>query len=215
MQYILFDLDGTLTNPLLGITKSIQYALSSKGIQITELNSLAKYIGPPLRDTFMEFDFNKEEAEELVTKYREYYSVTGLFENEVYEGIEDLIRKLKEDGKKLYTATSKPEYFAKIILEHFKLDQYFEDICGATMDNSRATKEEVIRYALKKNNIVGLDKVVMIGDREHDVIGAKKVGITSIGVLYGYGSQDELMDAGADYLAATVQDVYEILANMP
>ncbi len=214
MQYILFDLDGTLTNPMLGITKSIQYALSSKGIPITDLNSLTKYIGPPLRNTFMDFDFNEAEAEELITKYREYYAVTGLYENEVYEGIEELLHRLKEDGKKLYTATSKPEHFAKIILEHFKLDHYFEDICGATMDSSRATKEEVIRYALEKNNIIDLDEVVMIGDREHDVEGAKKVGIASIGVLFGFGSRNELIEAGADHLAATVEDVHDIIREM-
>jgi phosphoglycolate phosphatase len=211
MKYILFDLDGTLTNPVIGITKSIQYALSSKGIQITDLNSLTKYIGPPLRNTFMEFGFNVEEAEELVAKYREYYSVTGIYENEAYDGIEGLLHRLKGDGKKLYTATSKPEHFAKIILEHFHLDHYFEDICGATMDNSRGTKEEVIRYVLEKNKIMDFDEVVMIGDREHDVEGAKKVGVASIGVLFGYGSRNELVEAGADYLAATVNEIYAII----
>ncbi len=211
MKYILFDLDGTLTNPVIGITKSIQYALSSKGIQITDLNSLTKYIGPPLRKTFMEFDYNEEEAEALVAKYREYYQVTGIYENEVYDGIEELLHKLKEDGKKLYTATSKPEHYAKVILEHFHLAHYFEDICGATMDTSRGTKEEVIRYVLEKNSITALDEVVMVGDREHDVEGAKKVGVASIGVLFGYGSRNELIEAGADYLAATVDEVYDII----
>ena len=214
MQYILFDLDGTLTNPMLGITKSFQYALASKGVDVKDLNSLSKYIGPPLRSSLMEFGFNEEEAEELISKYREYYKATGLYENEVYDGIEELLRKLKADGKKLYTATSKAEHFAKIILEHFKLAHYFEDICGATMDPSRETKEEVIRYALCKNNIVDLDEVVMIGDREHDVEGAKRVGIASIGVLFGYGSRNELVEAGADRLAETVHEVYEIIKVM-
>lgn len=211
MKYILFDLDGTLTDPYLGITKSIQFALKTKGISITDLNSLKRYIGPPLRSTFMEFGFKEEEAEELVEKYREYFKVTGLYENEVYEGIEELLRKLKEDGKRLYTATSKPEQFARIILEHFGLDHFFEDICGATMDNTRATKEEVIRYVLEQNHIVDLNEVIMVGDREHDVEGAKKVGIASLGVLFGYGSRDELIKAGADHLAATVDEVYDIL----
>jgi phosphoglycolate phosphatase len=211
MKYILFDLDGTLTNPVIGITKSIQYALNSKGIHITDLNNLTKYIGPPLRNTFVEFGFNEEEAEELVTKYREYYRVTGIYENEVYDGIEELLQRLKEDGKKLYTATSKPEHFAKIILEHFQLSHYFEEICGATMDDSRGTKEEVIRYVLEKNKITDLDEVVMIGDREHDVEGAKKVGVASIGVLFGYGSRGELIEAGADHLAATVEEIYDII----
>jgi phosphoglycolate phosphatase len=214
MQYILFDLDGTLTNPKLGITKSIQYALSSKGINVCDLDSLTKYIGPPLRDTFMEFGFNEAEAEELTWKYREYFKVTGLYENEVYDGIEKLLHKLNEDGKKLYIATSKPEHFAKIILEHFKLDHYFKDICGATLDNSRSSKEDVIRYALQKNKIDNLREVVMIGDREHDVEGAKKVGIASIGVLFGYGSRNELVNAGASTLAETVDEVYECIMTL-
>lgn len=214
MQYILFDLDGTLTNPKLGITKSIQYALSSKGVDVKDLDSLTKYIGPPLRNSFMEFGYHEEEAEELIIKYREYYKATGLYENEVYHGIEELLHKLKESGKKLYTATSKPEQFARTILEHFKLEHYFEDICGATMDNSRGTKEEVIRYALSKNNIFDLDEVIMIGDREHDVVGAKQVGIACVGVLFGYGSRDELLSAGADYLADTVEEVYDIIMEI-
>ncbi len=214
MQYILFDLDGTLTNPKLGITKSIQYALRSKGIDITELDSLTKYIGPPLRDSFKDFGFNEEEAQELVTKYREYFKETGLYENEIYVGIEELLHKLKEKGKRIYTATSKPEKFAKIILEHFKLDHYFEDICGATMDNSRGTKEEVIRYALSKNKIEELGEVVMVGDREHDIEGARMVGIASIGVLFGYGNRDELERAGADCLAETVEELYDIIMEM-
>jgi phosphoglycolate phosphatase len=214
MRYILFDLDGTLTNPKLGITKSVQYALNTKGITVEDLNSLTKYIGPPLRNTFMEFGYNEIEADALIDKYREYYKVTGIYENEVYGGIEKLLHKLKEDGMKIYTATSKPEHFAKIILEHFKLDQYFEDICGATMDSSRSTKEAVIRYALEKNNIVDLNEVVMIGDREHDVEGAKRVGITSIGVLFGYGSRDELVEAGADHLAGTVEEIYDIIGRI-
>jgi phosphoglycolate phosphatase len=214
MEYILFDLDGTLTNPKLGITKSIQYALSSRGIQITDLNELTKYIGPPLSKSFQDFGFNETEADQLIHKYREYYKVTGLYENEVYEGIEELLRKLKADGKRIYTATSKPEHFAKIILEHFKLDGYFDDICGATMDNSRTAKEDVIRYTLDKNGITDLRKVIMIGDREHDVIGAKGLGIASIGVLFGYGSREELTEAGADYLAETVEEIYEVIRRI-
>jgi phosphoglycolate phosphatase len=184
------------------------------GIVTKELDDLTEHIGPPLRTTFMKYGFNEAEAEELVEKYREYYKVTGLYENEVYEGIEELLHRLKEDGKKIYTATSKPEHFAKIILEHFKLDQYFDDICGATMDNSRSAKEDVIRYALDKNGIIDLAKVVMIGDREQDVIGAKKVGIASIGVLFGYGSKQELILAGADHLAGTVAEVYDTIMNI-
>ncbi|MBP1755782.1 MAG: hypothetical protein H6Q59_2180 [Firmicutes bacterium] len=213
MEYILFDLDGTLTNPKLGITKSVQYALESKGIVIENPDVLTKHIGPPLQTSFMEYGFNEDEAQELIVKYREYYSVTGIYENEVYDGMEELLHRLKQAGKSIYTATSKPEPYAKIILEHFRLDQYFDDICGATMDGSRSEKEDVIRYALRKNGITDLSKVVMIGDRKHDIEGAKRVGVSSIGVLFGYGSREELSLAGADQLADSVEDLYDLIMN--
>lgn len=214
MDYILFDLDGTITNPKLGITKSFQYALNSRGIIVESLEDLTKHIGPPLQVSLMEYGFSEAEALELIDKYREYYSVTGIYENEVYEGMEELFRRLKQSGKRLYTATSKPEKFARIIMEHFGLDSYFDDICGATMDSSRSEKQDVIRYALKKNNITDLSRVVMIGDRLHDIEGAKKVGISSIGVLFGYGSRQELTLAGADRIASTVAEIYDVIMDM-
>lgn len=214
MDYILFDLDGTITNPKLGITKSFQYALNSRGIVIENLDDLTKHIGPPMHQSMKEYGFNDEEAIELIDKYREYYSVTGIYENEVYEGMEELFQRLKQSGKKLYTATSKPEHFAKIIMEHFGLDSYFDDICGATMDSSRSEKADVIRYALEKNGITDLSKVVMIGDRKHDIEGANKVGIASIGVLFGYGSRQELTIAGADRIASTVDEIFDVIMDM-
>ncbi len=214
MDYILFDLDGTITNPKLGITKSFQYALNSRGIVIENLDDLTKHIGPPMHQSMKEYGFNDEEAIELIDKYREYYSVTGIYENEVYEGMEELFQRLKQSGKKLYTATSKPEQFAKIIMEHFGLDLYFDDICGATMDSSRSEKADVIRYALEKNGITDLSKVVMIGDRKHDIEGANKVGIASIGVLFGYGSRQELTIAGADRIASTVDEIFDLIMDM-
>ncbi len=215
MKYILLDLDGTITDPKEGITKSVQYALKSKGILVEDLDSLCRHIGPPLKTSFMDFyGFSESEAEELVKKYREYFRDTGIFENRVYEGMDELLRKLRTAGKKLITATSKPEVFAKRILEHFELDHYFDDICGASMDNSRIDKEDVIRYALEKNGIKDLSEVIMVGDREHDVIGAHKVGIASLGVLFGYGSRQELEEAGADRLALTVAGVYDVIMSM-
>ena len=214
MDYILFDLDGTITNPKLGITKSFQYALNSRGIVVESLEDITKHIGPPIQVTLMENRFNEAEALELIEKYREYYSVTGIYENEVYEGMEELFFRLKQSGKKLYTATSKPEQFARIIMEHFGLDSYFDDICGATMDSSRSEKEAVIRYALEKNNITDRSKVVMIGDRRYDIEGARKVGIASIGVLFGYGSRQELTLAGADRIASTVAEIYDLAMDM-
>lgn len=215
MKYLLFDLDGTITDPKQGITKGIQYALKDFNIHVEDLDTLCKFIGPPLRPAFKQYyGFNDDEAEKAVAKYREYYSVTGLFENEVFPGMEKLLSDLKKEGKILIVATSKPEEFAKRILEHFGLDEYFTDICGATLDGSRGTKEEVIRYALKKNGITDLNEVVMIGDRLHDVEGAKAVGLTSVGVLFGYGSREELLEAGADQIAQTVESIYPIVMKL-
>lgn len=214
MKYVLFDLDGTLTNPKLGITKSVQYALRAFDIDEPDLDSLCRYIGPPLRTSFMEYHgMNEEQAEIAITKYRERFSKTGLYENEVYAGITNMLKRLKEAGKLLFVATSKPEEYSKIILEHFHMDQYFTDICGATMDNSRCTKEEIIRYALEKNHIMVRNDVVMIGDRLHDIEGAKKNGIASIGVLYGFGSREELEQYGADQIAESVEALYRIIMD--
>lgn len=215
MKYILIDLDGTITDPMVGITKSVQYALKDFHIYIEDLNSLCKYIGPPLRTSFMEYNhLNEEEAERAVAKYREYYTDKGIFENEVYEGISELFERLREAGKILIVATSKPEQFAKIIMEHFNLSKYFDDICGATMDNTRDSKEKVIRYALEKNQITDYSEAVMVGDRLHDVEGAKAVGLPCIGVLYGYGSRQEHEEAGADKIAQTVDELYDIIMEL-
>ena len=213
MKYILFDLDGTLTNPKIGITKSVQYALKAFHINEPDLDSLCKYIGPPLRKSFKEYHgLSESQAEDAIAKYREYFADTGIFENEVYDGMKELLEKLQKAGKILIVATSKPEIFARRILEHFGLDSYFTDICGDTMDSLRGSKEKVIRYALEKNHITDLSRAVMVGDRLHDIEGAKLAGIASIGVLYGFGSREELEKEGADIIAATVQDLYQIIS---
>lgn len=215
MDYILIDLDGTITNPKEGITKSVQYALRAKDIYIDDLDSLTKHIGPPLRDGFMEYyGYNVDEAEQLVEKYREYYEEHGIHQNKVYDGMENLLTRLKQAGKYLIVATSKPEELALRVLESFHLEHYFDDICGATFDDKRASKDAVIRYALEKNSITNLDRVVMVGDRKYDILGARAVGIASIGVLYGFGSEAELKEAGADRIAATVDDVYDIIIEL-
>lgn len=215
MKYILMDLDGTITDPKQGITKSIQYALKAYGIIVEDLDSLCKFIGPPLRDSFQDYyGFDEKKAEEAVVKYREYFSVTGLYENEVFDGMEELLSSLKNVGMQLIVATSKPEVFANKILEHFGLDEYFTDICGSELDGRRSKKEEVIRYALERNHITDLSEAVMVGDRMHDVVGAKAVGLKSIGVLFGYGSKEELMEAGADKIAENVEDVYGIITAL-
>lgn len=209
---VLFDLDGTLTDPGEGITNSVAYALEKYGIEVSDKRELYKFIGPPLKDSFMKYyGFSEEKAEEAIVYYREYFRDKGIFENKVYEGVEDMLKKLHADGKKIVLATSKPEEFAVRILEHFDLKKYFDVAAGASMDSSRSKKGDVIAYAISL--CAGFDKntTVMIGDREHDIIGAKENGLKSIGVLYGYGSEEELRKNGADYIVATPEDILGII----
>lgn len=209
---ILFDLDGTLTDPGLGITNSVMHALKKYGIEVEDRASLYKFIGPPLIDSFEQyFGFSHEEAVKSVDYYREYYRDKGIYENTVYDGIEDLLASLYEKGKKIILATSKPEPFAKEILRHFGLDKYFLFAAGSTMGETRTNKAEVIEYALSECGITDKTAVVMVGDREHDIIGANKNGIDSIGVLFGYGSREELETAGATYIAETVEDIEKFI----
>lgn len=213
-QNLLFDLDGTLTDPGVGITNSVVYALEKYGIKTDDRTQLYKFIGPPLQDSFEQFyGFSKEDAKTAVQYYREYYKETGIFENKLYDGMEHLLQSLCEAGKKLFVATSKPEAFAVQILEYFSVNQYFTYIAGSNMDGTRSKKEEVIAYALKAGKIQDLSSAVMIGDREYDVTGAKKAGIASIGVLFGYGSRKELEAAGADALAESTKDIYPIVCK--
>ena len=190
---VLFDLDGTLTDPALGITNSVAHALRKWGKDVPERSELYKFIGPPLVDSFMKYyGFTREEAEKSVEYYREHFATKGLFENSVYDGVRDMLEKLKARGKRLVVATSKPEVYSKRILEHFCLDTYFDFLAGATLDSSRVKKADVIGYALDICGICDVSDVIMIGDREHDIIGAKENGLKSIGVLYGYGDENEL-----------------------
>lgn len=217
MKYILMDLDGTITNPKLGITKSVQYALRANDIIVEDkdLDTLCKHIGPPLKNSFLEFyGFSEDRADRAVKKFREYFIDKGIFENEVYPGMEELLTKLKAADKILIVATSKPEELAVRILEHFNLSQYFDDICGATFDDQRSQKDEVIRYALDKNGITEYDQTIMVGDRKHDIQGAKAVGLDSIGVLYGFGSREELTLAGAGHIAGSIKELYEVIMQL-
>lgn len=209
---ILFDLDGTLTDPKIGITKSVAYALKSFGIDVEDLDSLCKFIGPPLRVSFRDYyGFGENDCIRAIEKYREYFRETGIFENKVYPGIENLLRNLRQSGRKLIVATSKTTVFAVRILEHFNLLQYFDYVAGSELDGSRDSKSDVIKFALQKNGLTDLSKVVMVGDMEHDVIGAKENGIDVVGVLYGYGNRAELEKAGADYIVETVEELNELL----
>lgn len=209
---VLFDLDGTLTDPGEGITKSVAYALKKFGIEIADLTSLYKFIGPPLADSFMKyFSFTREDALKAVDFYREYYSVTGIFQNIMYEGIDALLQTLFNHGLKIVLATSKPRVFALKILEEFKIAKYFTYVSGSELDGTHVNKDEVIACALTACGLTSSSGLIMVGDREYDIFGAKKHGIDSIGVLFGYGSLEELKSAGATYIAETVQDIGRII----
>lgn len=213
-NYVLFDLDGTLTNSELGITKSVQHALRKFGIEVEDRTVLRPFIGPPLGESFQVFyGMSVEESEQAIKYYRERFSVKGLYENEVYPGVEKMLQDLKEGGKKLILATSKPEKFTMLILEHFDLLKYFDFVAGATMDGSRGEKADVIRYALELSGIEDKSEVIMIGDRKFDILGAKENGLASMGVLYGFGDREELTEAGADYIVETAEDIVKILKS--
>ena len=207
----LFDLDGTLTDSSVGITKSVIYALKKYGIEEEDQKKLYVFIGPPLTESFQKFyGFSAEQSIEAVEYYREYYREIGIFENKVYEGMKETLRQLKEKGKRLMVATSKPEPFARRIIRHFGLASYFEYVAGMELDGGRGTKAEVIAYALQSCGIDDRGKTVMVGDREHDVIGAKKEGLDCIGVLYGFGSREELEKAGADWIIEKPEELCEL-----
>ena len=211
-ETILFDLDGTLTDPGEGITNSVAYALRKYGIEVADRKELYKFIGPPLKDSFMKYyGFSEEEAIKAIEYYREYFRDTGIFENKVYGGVEDMLIALKKADKKIVLATSKPEEFALRILEHFDLKKYFDVVAGASMDSSRSKKGDVIAYALSMCDIPDKKVAVMVGDREHDIIGARENGLDAIGVLYGYGSEEELKECGADYIVGQPEDILDLI----
>ncbi len=211
-QYIFFDLDGTLTDPGIGITNSVAYALKKWNIEVAERSELYKFIGPPLVDSFREYyGFSDEDAKKAVVYYREYFSVTGIYENTIFDGTAKLLSDLKAAGKKVVLATSKPQEFAEIILKHFQIEQYFDVVAGAHMDGGRINKTDVILYALEMCGIEDKSQVIMVGDREHDIIGAKNAGLASIGVLCGYGDREELETAGATFIVEKIEDVRELV----
>lgn len=211
-KVILFDLDGTITDSGLGIFNSFKYAFKHYGISDYDDIMLNKFLGPPLTESFMSLPgFDEARTREAIGVYREYYKTAGMFENELYVGIDKLLKNLAEAGKKVILATSKAEVYAVKILEHFDIARYFFGVAGSELDGSRIKKDAVISYALDKCGVLGLADVVMVGDREHDIIGAQKVGVDSIGVLYGYGSLEELESAGATAIVETVENLGQVL----
>ena len=212
-ETILFDLDGTLTDPAEGITKAVEVALNHYGITVENRSTLNKFIGPPLDESFPEFyGFNDEQVREATRVFREYFGRQGWAENIPYPGIDKLLGDLKAAGKKLIIATSKPEEFAVRIMNHFGLAQYMDVIAGASTDNQEgAKKANVIRKALQRAGVEDLSSVVMVGDRRHDVAGGHEVGLKVIGVLYGYGDRAEHEAAGADYIVEDIPSLEKML----
>lgn len=211
-KYILFDLDGTLTDPFEGITRSVQISLEHFGIKVTDRNELKVFIGPPLWESYMKyFGLSKEDADTAVVKYREYFSVKGLFENEVYGGIHEFLAELKAKGLKLAVATSKPAVFSQKILDKFELSQYFEFLSGSELSGERVKKADVIEYAIENMHITDRNAVLMIGDRHHDIDGAKACNVDSCGILWGYGDRNEHEMAGADYIAETLEELKALI----
>ena len=212
-KYIFLDLDGTLTDPFLGITNSVKYALKKFNIDSTN-EELKCFIGPPLRDSFKEYyNMNQDEAELAVKYYREYYSTTGLFENDLYNDTIRVLEELKSMNLIIVLATSKPEKFSIEILKHFNIFDYFDFCACATLDKSRDKKSDIIKYGIDSLNINNLDEVLMVGDRFHDVVGAKENGIKCCYVTYGYGSIDEAEKYGADYIIDSLAKLISIIKD--
>lgn len=221
--YCLFDLDGTLTDPREGITKSVQYALRAFGIEEPDLQKLEPFIGPPLKDSFMEFyGFTEEEAIRAIDVYRERFAPIGVLENNILPGIPELLEKLHGAGVHLAVASSKPEKFVHQILKHFEIEQHFEVVVGSELDGRRTSKEEVVEEALFQLGILDSEKIpreqryqacAMIGDRKFDIQGAKEHSLTAVGVSFGYAPEGELEAAGADYIADNVEELGRILLS--
>ena len=206
---ILFDLDGTLTDSGDGIINCAILALEHFNLPIPDRETLRVFVGPPLHETFMKFGVPADKAEEAVAVYRSRYVPTGMFENAPYEGIQEVLATLKEQGHKLYVATSKPEWMAEEILKKFELDGYFDRICGATMDTSRTEKAQVIAYLLELNG--GAENAIMVGDTKFDVVGAAAHNIPTVGVSWGYGTVEDMQEAGAAVIVNTMQELLDYL----
>lgn len=207
---IFFDLDGTLTDPKIGITGSIQYALAKLDIPVPTQDELTWCIGPPLRASFVALLGGEQDADRGVELYRERFGTIGLFENTLYDGIVPVLAALHGSGRTIYVATSKPHVFADRIIDHFELRKYFTRVFGSELDGTRVDKSDLLRYALDET---GTDpaRAIMIGDRKHDVIGAANNGMSAIGAIYGYGGRHELTEAGAKHLAAAPAEITALI----
>lgn len=209
---VIFDIDGTLTDSGEGIIKSVKYALAAFGMEENDEKRLRSFIGPPLFDSFTNlYGVSRERANELIEKWRERFRVKGIYENKLYDGIEELLKDLKDAEILIGVASAKPEVFALDVLRYFNILKYFDAVAGTSLENEDLDKSVLIGRALKKMNISDKKTAVMVGDRCYDIDGAKKAGVPSIGVLYGYGSKNEIESSGADYIADSVQELRDIL----
>ena len=208
----LFDLDGTLTDPQVGITNSIRYALERFGITESDHKSLVKFIGPPLLESFCKhYGFSESEGRKAVAVYREYYAEQGIYENKIYDGVDDILSELHSRGYRLILATSKATIYARRILEHFDLARYFERVVGSNFDLTRALKAEIIADILEDSPILARENCIMIGDHVDDIRGAGENGIDSAAVTYGYGLEKDLAEARPTYLVHTIQELRTLL----
>lgn len=213
MKYtnILFDLDGTLTDPKEGIINSVKFALSKMGVNESEVGDLMKFIGPPLHVSFRDFcGFSGEAVEDGVRYFRKYYAEIGINENEIFPGVAELLEELQKAGANMFIATSKPTVFAEKVLDQFGIDKYFQCVLGSNLNGTESGKTEIISHLIEKFKLEK-DKTVMIGDRFYDIIGAKENGIDSIGVTFGYGGETELKEAGATYICKSVKEFNKIM----
>lgn len=211
-KVILFDLDGTLSDPKVGITKSVQYALQKMDIIEPDIDKLECFIGPPLKDSFAEYyGFDEVKTEEAINFYRERFKKTGMFENELYSNILSLLKSLKDLQLTLVVATSKPTVFSEQILKYFNIAHFFDLVVGSNLDGTRTSKTEIIQYILDIYKEYELEDFIMIGDRKHDIIGSQNTGIDSIGVTYGYGSYEELSHSKPTYIVNSVKQIKDIL----
>jgi len=211
-KYVFFDLDGTISDSAPGIVNSVVYALEHMGTEVPDREKLKKFVGPPLAESFSQYiGYSPEQTEQAVKYFREYFEAKGIIENTMYPGFQELLKKLCDSGYISVVATSKPEPFARTILQRYGIDGFFQYIAGSTIDETRTKKDEVIAYALETCNIIDKSQVVMVGDRYHDVIGAAKNGLDCIGVLYGYGDRPELEEAGAIAVVADFNELADML----
>lgn len=211
-RYILFDMDGTLVDSAAGVTNAVAYALRHFGIAVDNPAQLNAFVGLPIKDAFMEYyGFPEEKAAAALSKYREKFTVEGLHQNKPFPGIRDLLARLKGAGYELLVATCKPEPFARIILDRHGLMSYISMLAGAEFTSGRQHKSDVLEHALHKRGIVQRDRAVVVGDRKYDIRAARQCGVDAVGVLWGYGSREELEEAGADKLAADIPELGAIL----